>query len=104
MSAAGQHKGGDCMKKVIVACGGGVATSTVLCEKIKEIARDNGVDVTLAQCTVNEIESHLDGADLIVTSVKVSRDYGIPMILALSYIIGMGQEETTEELLSVLKG
>ena len=47
------------MKKVIVACGGAVATSTIAGEKIKEIGERINIPVELVQCRINEIESNL---------------------------------------------
>ena len=61
-------------KKVIVACGGAVATSTLI------------------------------GADLIVTTSKVKRDYGIPLITGMPFISGVGVEKTEKAILDVLKG
>lgn len=45
------------MKKVIVACGGAVATSTVAANKIRELAKREGIPVEVTQCRVNELDS-----------------------------------------------
>ena len=66
-------------KKVIVACGGAVATSTVAANAVVDLAKENGIDVEIAQVRISEIESNLP-ADLIVTTSKVKRDYGVPLI------------------------
>ena len=52
-------------RKVIVACGGAVATSTMAAEEIKELCADHNIELDLVQCRVNEIETYMDGADLI---------------------------------------
>ena len=54
-------------KKVIVACGGAVATSTVAANAVVDLAKENGIDVEIAQVRISEIESNLP-ADLIVTT------------------------------------
>ena len=51
-------------RKVIVACGGAVATSTMAAEEIKELCADHNIELDLVQCRVNEIETYMDGADL----------------------------------------
>ena len=63
-------------KKVIVACGGAVATSTVAANAVVDLAKENGIDVEIAQVRISEIESNLP-ADLIVTTSKVkqSKDF-----------------------------
>ena len=62
------------MKKVIVACGTGIATSTVVCVKIKEALAKANVQAEIIQCKVAEIESKMAGADLIVTTTSYSND------------------------------
>lgn len=51
-------------RKVIVACGGAVATSTMAAEEIKELCDANHIELDLVQCRVTEIETYMDGADL----------------------------------------
>ena len=89
-------------KKVIVACGGAVATSTIAANKVVELAKDNGIDVEICQCRISEIESNLDGTSLIVTTSRVKRDYGIPLIAGMPFISGVGVEKTEKAILDVL--
>jgi len=89
-------------KKVIVACGGAVATSTIAANKVVELAKDNGIDVEICQCRISEIESNLDGTSLIVTTSRVKRDYGIPLITGMPFISGVGVEKTEKAILDVL--
>lgn len=89
-------------KKVIVACGGAVATSTIAANKVVELAKDNGIDVEICQCRISEIESNLDGTILIVTTSRVKRDYGIPLITGMPFISGVGVEKTEKAILDVL--
>lgn len=89
-------------KKVIVACGGAVATSTIAANKVVELAKDNGIDVEICQCRISEIESNLDGASLIVTTSRVKRDYGIPLITGMPFISGVGVEKTGKAILDIL--
>lgn len=90
-------------KKVIVACGGAVATSTIAANKIIELGKQNGIDIEIAQVRISEIESNLDGACLIVTTSKVKRDYGIPLITGMPFISGVGVEKTEKSILEVLQ-
>jgi len=89
-------------KKVIVACGGAVATSTVAANKVVELCKNNGVDIQICQCRISEIESNLP-ADLIVTTSKVKRDFGVPLITGMPFISGVGVEKTEASILKVLK-
>lgn len=91
-------------KKVIVACGGAVATSTIAANKIVELCRKYGVDVEICQIRISEIESHLSGTSLIVTTTRIKRDYGVPYVNGMPFISGIGTEQTEEAILNVLKG
>lgn len=91
-------------KKVIVACGGAVATSTIAANKVVDLCGKNGIDVEICQIRISEIESYLEGADLIVTTSKVKRDYGVPLLTGMPFISGVGVEKTEQAILEVLKG
>lgn len=88
-------------KKVIVACGGAVATSTIAANKVVDLCKVNGINVEICQIRISEIESNLP-ADLIVTTSKVKRDYGVPLITGMPFVSGIGVEKTSEDILKVL--
>lgn len=91
------------MNKVLVACGGAVATSTVAAGKIKDLLKENSIDADVQQCRVSELASKADSADLIVTTAKVDRDYGVPVIHGIAYISGVGIDKTNQEVLDNLR-
>ena len=80
-------------KKVIVACGGAVATSTIAANAIVELAKENNIDI--------EIAPNLP-ADLIVTTSKVKRDFGVPLITGMPFVSGLGVDKTKAKILEVL--
>ena len=90
-------------KKVIVACGGAVATSTIAANKVVELCKNNDIDVEICQVRISEIASNLP-ADLIVTTSNVKRDFGVPLIKGMPFISGMGVAKTEKEILKVLQG
>lgn len=90
------------MKKILVACGGAVATSTVAANKIKELLKDNNIEADVQQCRVSELSSKAADTDLIVTTAKVDRDYGVPVIHGIAYISGVGIEKTNQQILDNL--
>ena len=90
-------------KKVIVACGGAVATSTVAANKIVELCKNNDVEVEICQCRISEIESNLP-ADLIVTTSKVKREFDAPLMTGMPFISGVGVEKTEAKILKILQG
>ncbi|AEB06533.1 PTS system galactitol-specific EIIB component, Gat family [Coriobacterium glomerans PW2] len=91
------------VKRIIVACGGAIATSTVAANKIREICDRNGIDADVTQARITELESMKDQADLIVTTAKVRRDYGVPVIHGVAFISGIGIEATERKILDALQ-
>ncbi|PJC86791.1 PTS galactitol transporter subunit IIB [Vibrio sp. HA2012] len=92
------------MKKVIVACGGAVATSTMAAEEIKELAEENGIGIEIVQCRVNEIDTYLnEDVVLICTTAKVDRTFGeTPLFHGMPFISGVGADELKDKMLAVL--
>lgn len=92
-------------KKVIVACGGAVATSTLAAEEIKDLCAEHNIPLELVQCRVNEIETYIDDVDLICTTAKISQTHGeIPIVHGMPFVSGVGIEQLKEKILTILKG
>ncbi|WP_392566186.1 PTS galactitol transporter subunit IIB [Utexia brackfieldae] len=92
-------------KRVIVACGGAVATSTLAAEEIKDLCKEHHIPLDLIQCRVTEIETYVDGTDLICTTAKIDRSFGdIPVVHGMPFVSGVGIEPLKEKILLILKG
>ncbi|WP_101842908.1 PTS sugar transporter subunit IIB [Halobacillus sp. Marseille-P3879] len=90
-------------KQVLVACGAGIATSTVVNGAIEEIARENDLKVEPVQIKISEVGSYEDSADLLVTTAMTKKEYPFPVINARSFLTGIGTEETKKQILNELK-
>lgn len=91
------------MKKIIVACGGAVATSTVAANKIRDLLKKNGIPANVEQCRIAELDAQKEGADLIVTTAKIKKDYGVPVVHGLAFVTGINLEGTEAKILEILK-
>ncbi|WP_024527640.1 PTS galactitol transporter subunit IIB [Serratia fonticola] len=90
-------------RKIIVACGGAVATSTMAAEEIKELCAEHNIELDLVQCRVTEIETYMDDADLICTTARVDRQFGgIPLVHGMPFISGVGIEALKQKILTIL--
>lgn len=90
------------MKTIIVACGSGIATSTILCTKIEELLNEHNISHELIQCSILEIEGYESLGDVIVSSTQLQKKYSIPTVMGISFITSIGEEATKEELLKIL--
>ncbi|KHD84713.1 PTS sugar transporter subunit IIB [Heyndrickxia ginsengihumi] len=93
------------MKKytIIVACGAGIATSTVVCERVEKLLKENNVNAEVVQCKISEVASRQEGADLIISTTILPTTYNIPSLIATSYITGIGMEALDKKILAHLK-
>jgi len=90
-------------KNIIVACGGAVATSTVAAEKIKDLLKRKEIDAEITQCRVNELEAKKDNVDLIVTTARVTKNLGVPIVHGVAFISGINLEKTEKQILDILR-
>jgi len=91
------------MKKVLVACGAGIATSTVVNNAIEEMAKEHKIKVNLVQIKITEVGSHVDTADLLVTTAMTKTEYPFPVINARAFLTGIGMEDTKKQILNELQ-
>ena len=89
-------------KKILVACGTAIATSTVVARKIEEKLSERGIKVFIDQCKASEVPSKVEGYDLVVTTTSVSDTGGVPVIQTLSFITGIGIDEDIKKIISAL--
>jgi len=92
------------MKKILIACGAGIATSTVALNKLQDALQERGLlnKVTLHQTTVAELASKANEYDLIVTTTNFTKELDVPVVKGLSFITNVGKEKTIEEVITKL--
>ncbi|MBF0707432.1 PTS sugar transporter subunit IIB [Alkalihalobacillus hwajinpoensis] len=90
-------------KQVLVACGAGIATSTIVNGAIEEMAKEHQLKVDLIQIKITEVGSYVDTADLLVTTAMTKKEYSFPVINARSFLTGIGTDDTKQKILEELK-
>jgi PTS system galactitol-specific IIB component len=91
------------MKKLLVICGTGVATSTVVAVKIKEFLLEEGIPVVISQGKVMDIVRGIEGYDLIVSTTPIPKTVTIPVIQGLPFLTGIGVENTLHQIADALR-
>lgn len=89
-------------KHILIACGTGVATSTVVSMRVQEELAKNNINATVEQCKVSELSSKIAGADLVVTTTSYESEE-IPVIRALSFLTGIGMDEDIAKIIEIMK-
>ena len=89
-------------KKILVACGTAIATSTVVAKKLEEKLRAKGLEVAIDQCKASEVGSKAAGYDLIVSTTEVDDAKGKPLVRTLSFLTGVGIDADVEKIAKLL--
>lgn len=88
------------MKKLLVMCGSGIATSTVVMGKVKAWVAENGYTdkVQLFQSKIAEEINHIDDYDVVISTTVVPDSVKDKVIMGLPLLTGIGTEQLWEEV------
>lgn len=88
------------MKKLLIMCGTGVATSTIVTNKVKEWLRSKGLtdEVKLFQSKIADEMKRIDDYDIIVSTTVVPDSIKDKVIMGLPLLTGFGTEEMYAEI------
>jgi galactitol PTS system EIIB component len=92
------------MKKILVACGTAIATSTVVAKKLEERLGALGFEVKIDQCKASEVGARAASYDVVVSTTEVDDAQGKPVIRTLSFLTGVGIEADVQKIASLLRG
>ncbi|MDR1793772.1 MAG: PTS sugar transporter subunit IIB [Erysipelotrichaceae bacterium] len=90
------------MKKIIIACAGGIATSSIIVNEVEKLLKQENIESKIVQCTVYEIKNHLDGADLIITSTPMELGLDVPCVLGTTFLTGFGVDPIKAQIKEIL--
>lgn len=89
-------------KRILVACGAALATSTVVARKIETELGRRGVEVETTQCSTAELDSRIAGHDLVVTTIHIPETGGVPVLHTVSFLTGVGMEADIARIIEIL--
>ncbi|MFD0898506.1 MULTISPECIES: PTS sugar transporter subunit IIB [Loigolactobacillus] len=88
---------------VLVACGAGIATSTVVMKKVEDLFKENNIEANLIQIKIAEAASKQDDADMLISTTVLPTQYKIPAIKAMGFLTGLGVDKVKAEILDTVK-
>jgi PTS system galactitol-specific IIB component len=93
------------MKKLLIMCGTGVATSTVVTNKVKEWLKEKGLSdqVKLYQSKVADEVNRIDEYDIVVSTTVVPDSIKDKVIMGLPLLTGIGTTEMYDEIEQKIK-
>ena len=90
------------MKRIIVACGSGVATSETVAIKIRRLLAERGIDAEVEAVDVKSVHLYLKRADAYVQNVPSGEKYDIPTVSGIPFLTGIKMKEEFDKLLAYL--
>lgn len=89
--------------KILVACGSGVATSTIAQEAVKTIAKDAGIPVKMMKATLAEVPSKQKDVDLVLTTANYRKALDKPHMSVFGLVSGVNEGKVKADLGDLLK-
>jgi len=92
------------MKKYVLSvCGTGGVTSGVVADKIRDICKNNNIDVEVTTGKALEISSKLSSQhfDLIASATRV-KETTVPVINCMAFLSGVGEEALEKKIIEAL--
>ena len=95
------------MKTIIVACGGGIATSATVATKINDRLDERGLSskAKVEAVDIKSLDTFINSADLYVSITPTPgsvEDYPIPVVSGMPFLIGVGADEAFDKILELL--
>ena len=85
-------------KRILIVCGTGIATSTVVAQKVREYCEAQGFEVAIDQAKVMETLRGVDDYDLVISTTQLPSSVSTPSVNGLPFLTGMGVDQTLEEI------
>lgn len=91
------------MKKIIVACGSGVATSQTVASKVNRLLKERKVDAEVEAVDLKSVDRYMGSSAAYIAITKTDKEYPIPVINGIAFLTGMGQEQELQKLIDACK-
>lgn len=93
-------------KRIIVACGSGVASSTLVANRLRELLPKYGLrNVTVDVVDFKTAKAQAERADLFVNiSPYGDTKYACPVVSGTPFMTGFGMDKAMEEIKRILSG
>ncbi|SEP44440.1 PTS sugar transporter subunit IIB [Propionispora vibrioides] len=84
--------------KILIACGSGIATSTIAADAVKEICRELKIAYEIVKCSMTEIASFEKSVDIIFTTNNYTGKTELPHMSLTGFITGINEDALREKV------
>jgi PTS system galactitol-specific IIB component len=87
--------------QIVVACGSGVATSTIAADGVKEVLKELGIhNYNLVKTSMNELPNLIESADVILTTNNYKNDEK-PCLNIMGFVTGINEDGLKSKLADI---
>ncbi|ELH6690670.1 PTS sugar transporter subunit IIB [Escherichia coli] len=87
------------MINILVACGSGVATSTLAADEVKSVCAEYGItEFKINKCSMAELSSEMAHADIVLTTNNYKGDIGKPHMSVAGFVTGINEGALRKKL------
>ena len=92
------------MKKILLVCGAGVVTCTVIRKKLEEELKARGLEGTyeIAQADAGDVAAKSAGYDVCVTTTVLGEAIQCPVVMATGLLFGSDRDAVVAEICQYL--
>jgi len=93
------------MKRILLACGSGICTSTAARVKVEKLLNDNGFEgqYKIEQCKIAEVASKSANFDFVIATTMQPNGVKCPFLSGICFLTGIGVDKITKEILELMK-
>lgn len=92
------------MKKVIVACGSGVATSQTVASKVTRLLKERNLnDIKVEVVDLKSVDSHIKNSAAYIAITKIDKTYPIPVINGIAFLTGINMDAELQKIIDAYK-
>ncbi|MEF5947860.1 PTS sugar transporter subunit IIB [Escherichia coli] len=87
------------MINILVACGSGVATSTLAADEVKSVCAEYVITAfKINKCSMAELSSEMAHADIVLTTNNYKGDIGKPHMSVAGFVTGINEGALRKKL------
>lgn len=92
------------MKKIVVACGTGLATSATVAEKVSELLDANGFEgqFCIEKVAVVDAPDACEDADLLIATTVIPGCVSCEYVSGVPFLTGMGRADVEKSIFEIL--
>lgn len=90
--------------KILSVCGSGTVSSAMLSSKLGDVLEEKGYEMETTEIAPGGVALAVESGhyDLIAYTSPVEDVYGIPLINATGFLVGINEDEFIEELMDIV--